>query len=79
MNIIHRFRPLATALLTGIAALATLNAIHAADGPARPEAAVSPMKRVAEARAKAKAENPDGADRVYGGKEAEKGAFPFQV
>lgn len=37
------------------------------------------MQRVAEARDKAKAENPDGADRVYGGKEAEKGAFPFQV
>ncbi|ANT53643.1 S1 family serine peptidase [Mesorhizobium amorphae] len=79
MNIIHRVRPLAATLLAGMAMLATVNAIHAADATARPEAAVSPMKRVAEARAKAKAENPDGADRVYGGKEAEKGAYPFQV
>jgi len=79
VNNIHRVRPLAAALLAGIAALATVNVIHAADATVRPEAAVSPMKRVAEARDKAKAENPDGSDRVYGGKEADKGAYPFQV
>ncbi|UVK40454.1 trypsin-like serine protease [Mesorhizobium sp. AR10] len=80
MKIIHRFRPIAAALLFGIAAaFPAIDTIHAADGAVRPEAAVSPMKRVAEARAKAAAENPDGADRVYGGKEAEKGAYPFQV
>jgi secreted trypsin-like serine protease len=50
-----------------------------ADDIARPEAAVSPMKRVADARAKAAAENPEGTDRVYGGNQAEKGAYPFQV
>src|SRR4051794_5377932 len=37
------------------------------------------MQRVNDARAKAAAENPDGADRVYGGNQAEKGAYPFQV
>ena len=80
MNIFHRFRPLAAASLLGIAAaFPAVNALHAADAAVRPEAAVSPMQRVAEARDKAKAENPDGADRVYGGKEADKGAYPFQV
>lgn len=43
----------------------------------RPE--TSPLSRVTAARAKQHAENPDGADRVFGGKEAEKGAYPFQV
>ncbi|MER9263818.1 trypsin-like serine protease [Mesorhizobium sp. M0410] len=80
MKIIHRFRPIAAASLLAIAAaLPVVNSVHATDAAARPEAAISPMKRVAEARAKAKAENPDGTDRVYGGKEAEKGAYPFQV
>lgn len=59
----------ATLLLPGQAAFG-------ADG-ARPE--TSPMSRVTAARAKQLAENPGGADRVFGGKEAEKGAFPFQV
>ncbi|MER8724356.1 trypsin-like serine protease [Mesorhizobium sp. M1027] len=80
VKIIHRFRPIAAASLLAIAAaLPVVNSVHATDAAARPEAAISPMKRVAEARAKAKAENPGGADRVYGGKEAEKGAYPFQV
>ncbi|RUX24658.1 trypsin-like serine protease [Mesorhizobium sp. M7A.F.Ca.US.011.01.1.1] len=80
MNIIHRFRPIAAASLLGIAAvLAAANFTQADEAVTRPEAAVSPMKRVTEARAKAAAENPDGADRVYGGNQAEKGAYPFQV
>jgi secreted trypsin-like serine protease len=80
VHIIHRFRPIAAASLLGMAAAFTAaNTAQADEGAARPEAAVSPMKRVTEARAKAAAENPDGADRVYGGNQAEKGAYPFQV
>ncbi|MEP6567123.1 MAG: serine protease, partial [Mesorhizobium sp.] len=80
MKIIHRSRPIAAAMLLGVAAIfPVVNATHAADAAVRPEAAVSPMKTVADARAKALAENPDGADRVYGGNQAEKGAYPFQV
>ncbi|MER8581302.1 trypsin-like serine protease [Mesorhizobium sp. M1423] len=80
VKIIHRFRPIAAAALLGIAAaLPVVDSVHATDAAARPEAAISPMKRVAEARAKARAENPDGAERVYGGKQAETGAYPFQV
>jgi secreted trypsin-like serine protease len=80
VKIIKSFRPIVVASLLGIAAaVPAMNPIHAADAVAKPEAAVSPMKRVADARDKAKAENPDGADRVYGGNQAEKGAYPFQV
>lgn len=80
MKINLRFRPIAGASLLAIAATCmSIGTIRAADGSARPEAAVSPMKRVADARARAKAQNPDGADRVYGGTEADKGAYPFQV
>ncbi|QPC90835.1 serine protease [Mesorhizobium sp. INR15] len=80
MHIIHRFRPVAAASLLGIAAaLAAVNTTQADEGAARPEASVSPMERVAAARAKALAENPDSTDRVYGGNQAEKGAYPFQV
>ena len=80
MKIVHRSRPIAAAMLLGAAAIfPVVNATRAADDAVRPEAAVSPMQRVAEARDKAKAENPDGADRVYGGNQAEKGAYPFQV
>ncbi|MER9997521.1 trypsin-like serine protease [Mesorhizobium sp. M0051] len=80
MHIIHRFKPIAAASLLGIAAaLAGANSTQADEAAAKPEAAVSPMKRVTDARAKAAAENPDGADRVYGGNQAEKGAYPFQV
>jgi len=80
VKIIHRSRPIAAAMLLGVAAIfPVVNATHAADEAVRPEAAVSPMKRVADARAKALAENPDSADRVYGGNQAEKGAYPFQV
>ena len=79
MHIIHRYRPIiAASMLAAITSLAGADASRA-DGAARPEAAVSPMKRVTEARAKAAADNPDAADRVYGGTEAEKGAYPFQV
>jgi secreted trypsin-like serine protease len=79
VHIIHRYRPIiAASMLAAITSLAGADASRA-DGAARPEAAVSPMKRVTEARAKAAADNPDAADRVYGGTEAEKGAYPFQV
>ncbi|MGN6304588.1 MAG: S1 family serine peptidase [Mesorhizobium sp.] len=75
---IDRAASLAAASLLALAATAAVGSTAYADA-AKPEAAVSPMKRVAEARDKAKAENPDGADRVFGGKEAEKGQYPFQV
>lgn len=78
MKIINRTGPLAAASLLALAALCSTGGVSYADD-ARPEAAVSPMKRVAEARDRARAENPDGADRVFGGKEAEKGQYPFQV
>lgn len=63
------------ALLTSAALFPALAVANAAEGSARPEA--SPMERVAAARTKQNAEG--GADRVFGGKEAEKGAYPFQV
>ncbi|MGE0281197.1 MAG: serine protease, partial [Rhizobiaceae bacterium] len=44
---------------------------------ARPE--TSPMSRVTEGRARQAAERPGEADRVVGGKQADKGAWPFQV
>lgn len=78
MHTINRFRTLAAVSL-----LAISSALPAAGGAsaseAKVEAAVPPIQRVIEARAKAKAANPDSGDRVFGGKEAEKGAFPFQV
>lgn len=78
MTIINRTGRIAAASLLGLAT--ALSAVGAAQGQdARPEAAVSPMKRVGEARDKWRAENPNGADRVFGGREAEKGQFPFQV
>ncbi len=40
---------------------------------------VNAIDRVPEARAKWAAENPDSGDRVFGGQEAEPGAWPFQV
>jgi secreted trypsin-like serine protease len=77
VQVIDRFKPLAAASLFSMAAV--LGGAARADDAAKPEAAVSPMQRVAEARDKAKAENPDGGDRVFGGTQAEKGAYPFQV
>jgi len=63
------------ALLASAAAFPALTAANAAEGSARPE--LSPMERVSAARAKQNAEGES--DRVFGGKEAEKGAYPFQV
>lgn len=77
MQMIDRFKPLAAASLFSIAAVSA-GAARAGDG-VKPEAAVSPMQRVAAARDKAKAENPDGGDRVFGGAQAGKDAYPFQV
>ena len=48
-----------------------------AQDAARPEA--SPIARVPAARAKWAQENPDGGNRVFGGQEADKGEWPFQV
>jgi hypothetical protein len=76
VQMIDRFKPLAAASLFSLATVLA-GAAHADE--AKPEAAVSPMQRVAAARDKAKAENPDGGDRVFGGTQAEKGAYPFQV
>ena len=63
-----------SSLLSCAAILPTLSPAVAADA-ARPE--LSPMERVTAARAKKAADG--SSDRVYGGKEAEKGAYPFQV
>lgn len=78
MKNVDRMKPIVTSLFILGAAFPLMNASHAAE-TASPEAVNSPMHRVAEARDKAKAENADEADRVFGGQEAEKGAYPFQV
>jgi secreted trypsin-like serine protease len=63
--------------------LVALSAAFASGSPAsaqeggRPE--LSPMGRVPDARAKAASEADGSGDRVFGGQEAEKGEFPFQV
>jgi len=70
----HRLFPLA-ALLAATVAIPPL--ALAESGSGRPE--ISPMSRVTAARA-AKAAASDGSgDRVFGGTEAEKGEWPFQV
>ncbi|OBQ59220.1 serine protease [Mesorhizobium erdmanii] len=80
MHTTNQFGPIVAASLLGIAAtVISINTGQADESTVRPEAAISPMQRVTDARAKAAAENPDGADRVYGGNQAEKGAYPFQV
>lgn len=79
MHITNRFRPIVAASMLAIVSALAIAGSSRADDAVRPEAAVSPMKRVTDARAKAAAENPDGSDRVYGGYQAEKGAYPFQV
>ena len=66
--------PLAAASL-GIAAAFPRQRAHAADDAVGRKRRSRVQRAVA--RDKAKAENPDGADRVYGGKEADKGAYPF--
>lgn len=76
MAVLSRYRLLAAASLLGAsAALALSVAAQAQETSAHPE--LSPMKRVADAREKQNAEG--SSDRVFGGKEAEKGEWPFQV
>jgi secreted trypsin-like serine protease len=65
-------------VLAALGAMALPIAVSAQNAPtAKPEA--SPISRVTAARAKWAAANPGGADRVFGGKQATKGAWPFQV
>lgn len=64
-------------LVAGLAALTLPVAASAQNASAKPEA--SPMERVTAARAKWAAANPGAKDRVFGGKQAKKGAWPFQV
>lgn len=64
-------------MLGATVAVLALQANGFASESVRPE--LSPMDRVPAARAKFAAENPDGGDRVFGGKQATKGAWPFQV
>jgi secreted trypsin-like serine protease len=72
----HSLANRASALL--VAAALTVPALPSrAQEGAPPEA--NPIDRVPEARAKWAAENPDEGDRVFGGHEAEPGAWPFQV
>jgi secreted trypsin-like serine protease len=78
LALFSRLKIMAAVFLLGAAsALPAIQSSIAADAPTRPE--VSPMKKVPNARAKFSAENPAGGDRVFGGREAEKGAWPFQV
>lgn len=79
MKIVNHKAQFAAASLLALGMALPAAGVARAGDDARPEAAVSPMKRVAEARDRAKAENPDGGDRVFGGKQAEKGQYPFQV
>lgn len=64
----------ACSFLAGTAAFAGASPLNAAPDTARAEA--SPIARVPAARARAKAQ---GDDRVFGGREAAKDAYPFQV
>lgn len=72
MTVPFRFRLAAATLLA--ATLALPAAAQQADHPE-----LSPLSRVPDARAKEAAENAGSDDRVFGGQEAEKGAWPFQV
>ena len=70
-----RLRPLAIIPLLALTAFPpSVSWAQEVGASARPE--VNPMRRVPEARAK---QDPDAGDRVFGGKEAEKGQWPFQV
>ena len=76
MTIHSRFKPLAAASLLALtAALPTAPVALADDGMTRPE--LSPMRRVPQARAEQSAKGEG--DRVFGGNEADKGEWPFQV
>ena len=76
LTLLIRLRPLAAATLFAVATALAVPAT-AQEQPSHPE--LSPMTRVPDARAKKAAEDPNSGDRVFGGKEADKGAWPFQV
>lgn len=67
----------ATAMLPALTIIPVLTPVGAAEAPARPE--LSPMSRVTNARAEKAKTTSDSDDRVFGGLEAEKGQYPFQV
>jgi secreted trypsin-like serine protease len=70
-----RLKPFAIVpLLAAATFVPPVYSAYAAD--ASPRAEVDPMRRVPDARAK---QDPDAGNRVFGGKEAEKGQWPFQV
>jgi secreted trypsin-like serine protease len=76
LTIHSRFKPLAAASLLALtAALPTAPVALADDGMTRAE--LSPMRRVPQARAEQSAKGEG--DRVFGGHEADKGEWPFQV
>lgn len=70
-----------TLLILAAAMVATTSPLAVSAQTATPTAKpeTSPMARVTAARAKWAAANPGGADRVFGGKQSQKGAWPFQV
>lgn len=72
---VNRMKTLAP--LAALALLSTAAAGTAWADEARPE--LSPMSRVTAARAEQAKATGDSGDRVFGGKEADKGEWPFQV
>lgn len=76
MTIHSLFKPFAAASLLALTAvIPTAPVAVADDGMTRPE--LSPMRRVPQARAEQSAKGEG--DRVFGGNEADKGEWPFQV
>ena len=77
MTITSRFRPFVAGSLVALAAAFPMTQPgHAQDAAGKPEA--SPMRRVPSARTEQNKEEGAG-ERVFGGHEAAKGAWPFQV
>ena len=78
MTVTTRFKPfVAVSLLALATGFSMTGFAHAEDVADRPEA--SPMGRVPNARAEQNKKDEGAGDRVFGGHEAAKGAFPFQV
>ena len=75
MTVYNRIKPLAAASLLALTAALPAAPVALADDMARPE--LSPMRRVPQARAEQSAKGEG--DRVFGGHEADKGEWPFQV
>lgn len=71
---VSRFKPILAVSLLALTAAIPLAQVARADGASKPEA--SPMERVPDLRAD---QDEDAGDRVFGGHEAAKGAWPFQV